>query len=48
MDTVQVETFKRWPFVRDFEIKEEGFVVEALCKYCSTVDFDAFEGEVSG
>ena len=30
------------------EIKEEGsFVVEDLRKYCSAVDFDAFEGEVS-
>ena len=46
-DTIRVETFKKWSFIRDFEIKE-GFVVEALCNYCSAADFDAFEGEVSG
>ena len=47
-DTVGAEPFKKWSFTRDFEIKEEGgFVVEALCKYCFVVYFDAFEGEVS-
>ena len=36
-DTVGAEP----SFTRDFEIKEEeGFVVEALCKYYFDVDFD--------
>ena len=40
-DTVGAEPFKKLSFTRDFEIKEEeGFVVEALCKYCFDVDFD--------
>ena len=32
-DIVQVETFEKWSFLRNFEIKEAGFVAKALYKY---------------
>ena len=42
-ETVSKLTFLKWPFASDFTIKcEDGKVTEAVCKYCSNIDFNVF------
>ena len=42
-ETVNIATFKKWPFHNDFEIiVENGKVASATCKYCPNVDYGEY------
>ena len=40
-ETVNITTFKKWPFVNDLGIQTgDGKALSALCKYCSKVEYN--------